>query len=169
MEREWRRQKEARVIGRRGRTSEGEHLLCTEYESRGGPPPRSCRRCSPWTKKDRAEKGASWVPNDVDNEYLCMPRWDKFHGTARYDREKIGPVKEDTPRDTIRGVRARESRLPNRCFRRCVSTEIIVRSSSSSPPLVAAFVAFASSCFAKFGFTFAQSAPDGVILRTAPW
>lgn len=132
--REWGRQKEARVIGRRGRTSEGEHLPRTSYESRGGPPPRSCRRCSACGPKKIARKKerAGRRTTRIMNTYACRGG---TSFTARHDREEIGPVKEDTPRDTIR-ARARPPRLPSRCSRRCNATEIIVHSSStsSSPP-----------------------------------
>lgn len=103
--REWGRQKEARVIGRRGRTSEGEHLPRTSYESRGGPPPRSCRRCSACGPKKIARKKerAGRRTTRIMNTYACRGG---TSFTARHDREEIGPVKEDTPRDTIR-ARAR--------------------------------------------------------------
>lgn len=96
---------EARVIGRRGRTSKGEHLPRTSYESRGGPLPRSCRRCSGCGPKKIARKKerAGRRTTRIMNTYACRGG---TSFTARHDREEIGPVKEDTPRDTIR-ARAR--------------------------------------------------------------
>lgn len=75
-------------------------------------------------KKERAGRRTTRIMNT----YACRGG---TSFTARHDREEIGPVKEDTPRDTIR-ARARPPRLPSRCSRRCNATEIIVHSSSTS-------------------------------------
>lgn len=72
-------------------------------------------------QKRSCGKRSEWAPNDEDNEYLCMPRWDKFHG-VRSGRNRLR--RRTTRRETRSGERA----LPSRCFRRVA--EIIVRSSS---------------------------------------
>lgn len=119
-EREWERQKEARVIGRRGRTSKGEHLPRTRSRGPGGgPSPRSCRRCFPVDQKrscgKRNARGGGHrrtKREDEDNEHLCMhiPRWDKFHG--------IGPIGlwRRTRRERFESD---DAPPPSRCSRRC--------------------------------------------------
>ena len=75
--REW--QKEARVIGRaRGRSFfRGEHLPRSVYAVADHR--LAAAADVPWTKKDRIREKDRAGTKDKDNEYLCAPRWDKFH------------------------------------------------------------------------------------------
>lgn len=98
------RQKEAHVIGRRGRTSEGEHLPRTRSQA-----PAAVHRLaaaadvSPWTKKDRAEKGTRKARGGVRgtverkeetrimNTYACTYRGGtSFTASHRSDRGREG-------------------------------------------------------------------------------
>lgn len=97
-------------------------------------------------KRSRGKR-SEWALNDEDNEYLCMPRWDKFYGVR--DREEIDSVEG--------GHDPKERALLGRADVLAVLlAEIIVRSSLPLvAPLVSPLVApFFSSYLAKFGFTF---------------
>lgn len=130
MEGEWERQKEARVIGRRGRTSEGEHLPCTRS-------PRSRRRSIASQlpqmfprgpkkivrKKERARRRTGTVERKektrIMNTYACTYRGGtSFTASGRSGREG--------------GHDANDSRAMVRHHRADVPAvaEIIVRSSS---------------------------------------
>lgn len=115
MEEEYERQKEARVIGRRGRTSKGKHLPYTRV-------PAAVHRLAAaadvfsWTKKDRAEKGTPEAAGDrrtertrIMNTYACAPRWDKFHGIRI---EQIGPRR----RTRHERYESDGALVPSRCF-----------------------------------------------------